>query len=110
MESKVDHFEGLTPEQRQERLRDEWRSVEKRGLTSIPCPACVLWTRARQQLAQESLARWYGTPHKDRIAIVGVGIDCINLCNEVLVDSGVVPRRPFPSYDLVEGQHSYSDR
>lgn len=41
---------------------------------------------------------WEGTPHKDRMAKVGVGIDCIGLVAEVFVAAGQIERFTFPFY------------
>lgn len=63
-----------------------------------------------QALARASCARWRGTPHRNRIAIKGGGIDCIRFIAEVLIDAGVVDRRPLPSYPLSWGVASPESR
>lgn len=69
-----------------------------------------VWTPERQAVAVATLAKWHGTPHRDRLAIVGVGIDCAQLINEVLVDTGIVERIDFGAYDVVDGLHTQSHR
>jgi hypothetical protein len=70
----------------------------------------LIWTEERKALARLSFAKWHGTPHRDRLALVGVGIDCINLIAEVLTDAGIVQRRPFTGYKLDHGTHRQSQR
>lgn len=68
----------------------------------------MIWTPERQALAVASLNKWQGTPHKNRIAVVGVGVDCIKLVYEVLVDSNVLPRASFGGYDVDSGMWAES--
>jgi cell wall-associated NlpC family hydrolase len=51
---------------------------------------------------------WLGTPFVEHAAIKGAGVDCVNLCAEVLRRSGVlVPaNRTWPSYSMDGGNHS----
>ncbi len=70
----------------------------------------TLWTPARQAIALATLAKWHGTPHRDRLAIVGIGIDCAKLINEVIVDAGIVQRIELGAYDTVDGLHNVSHR
>ena len=48
---------------------------------------------------------WHGTPHGNRMARVGVGVDCVQFVNEILVASGVVERMPFGGYSVDAGLH-----
>lgn len=59
--------------------------------------------------AKASCAKWRGTPHKNRIAEVGVGVDCIKFVHEVIVDSGIIPRQEFGGYSIHEGTFGMSD-
>jgi hypothetical protein len=70
----------------------------------------TIWTEERKALARQSFAKWHGTPHRDRIAIVGVGIDCINYIVEILTDATIVDRRPFNGYKLDHGTFKQSQR
>ena len=70
----------------------------------------TLWTPYRQSLALASVERWRGTPHRDHVAIQGVGVDCIHFVASVLQESEIVPRGTMPGYDPQEGLHDRSDR
>ena len=70
----------------------------------------MIWTPERQKLALESCDKWHGTPHRNRIAIPGVGVDCIKFVHEILYDSGVVPRVEYQGYDLEAGMWGPSDK
>ncbi len=50
-------------------------------------------------LARAECARWAGTPHRNRIAVVGQGVDCLRFVFEVLIAAGVLPRFTLPRYD-----------
>jgi len=54
-----------------------------------------LWTEERKASALASYDKWRGTPHKDRVRKVGIGIDCVGLIFEILYDSKVLPRLPI---------------
>jgi len=69
-----------------------------------------LWTPERVEQARKTLNEWHGTPHHDNMAIIGLGIDCINLVAEVLFDSGILERKKFGGYKTTHGMHSVSDR
>jgi cell wall-associated NlpC family hydrolase len=58
-----------------------------------------IWTNERKQIARTEAQRWIGTPHRDRIAIVGVGIDCINFVYEVLIAAEILERRTIGGYN-----------
>lgn len=69
-----------------------------------------VWTEERRKLAMACLFKWHGTPHKNRIAVVGIGIDCIKLLAELLMDAGIVERVTFGSYTVEDGLFEASDR
>lgn len=58
----------------------------------------MIWTPARQATARATAEKWAGTPHRDRMAKVGVGIDCLYLMREIAVDAGILPAWDFPYY------------
>ena len=62
-----------------------------------------VWTEARKQAARDELAKWRGLHHCDRIAVPGVGIDCIHLVYRALIAAEIVPERPLGSYDVRAG-------
>lgn len=64
-----------------------------------------VWNDETRNLARTEAQRWLGTPHRDRIARVGVGIDCINFVYEVLAAAGVAERKELGSYDTNVGLH-----
>lgn len=70
----------------------------------------MIWTNDRVTKAVATLIKWHGTPHRDRIAVVGQGIDCVMLVNEVLVDAEILPRIQFPAYSTNDGMHNKSLR
>ena len=70
----------------------------------------TVWTPERKALALAAVERWRGTPHRDSMAEVGVGIDCIRLVVAILVASGVTEHFEFPAYDVAEGLHERSER
>jgi len=70
----------------------------------------MIWTPERQALALVSVEKWRGTPHRDRMAVAGVGIDCIHFVAAVLTESGVIPMFRFPGYNPSEGLHERSER
>lgn len=69
-----------------------------------------IWTTERQAIARKEAARWIGTPHRDRLAKLGIGIDCINYVNEILIATEIVPRAPIGHYNTIIGLHEPSDR
>lgn len=69
-----------------------------------------IWTPERQAIALATLNRWHGTPHRNRAATLGVGIDCAQLVNEILIDAGIVERIELGAYDVVDGLHNQSHR
>ena len=68
----------------------------------------MIWTDERKTTAQAVLDVWQGTPHINRVAIPGIGIDCIRLVMEVLTNAGIVERRELGAYDVQAGTHSVS--
>lgn len=46
-----------------------------------------------------TVARFLGTPHFNRLAIAGEGVDCVNLVMEILIGAGIVERTRLPFYD-----------
>lgn len=48
--------------------------------------------------ALECAERWHGTPHRDRMAKVGVGIDCIHFVREVMIAGGISEPFDCPYY------------
>lgn len=69
-----------------------------------------IWTPERRALALKSVEKWRGTPHRDRMAVVGVGVDCIHFVAAVLWESGIIPQFEFPGYNPAEGLHERSER
>lgn len=69
-----------------------------------------VWTDEARRKALAACDKWHGTPHKDRIAIVGVGIDCIKFLAEILMDAEIVDRVPFGSYTVQDGAFEVSTR
>lgn len=70
----------------------------------------MIWTPERQAIARIEAQRWVGTPHRDRIAKLGIGIDCINYVYEILIAAGIVDRQPLGYYNTRVGLHDASDR
>ena len=70
----------------------------------------MIWTEERKEQARRCLSKWHGTPHFNRIAVPGVGIDCIQLVCEVLYDPGVLPRVKFSCYSTADGMWEESHR
>jgi len=70
----------------------------------------MIWTVERIQQAEATCAKWHGTPHRDRVAIVGAGIDCVMFVNEILADAGIIERVEFPAYPIADGIHEPSHR
>ena len=69
-----------------------------------------VWTAERKALALASCKKWHGTRHQNRIAILGVGIDCAQFINEVLCDAGVIERTKFGGYNVTDGMFKQSWR
>lgn len=69
-----------------------------------------VWTAERIALAQVSCNKWHGVKHCNRMAIPGVGIDCVQLIREILADAGVIEACSFGDYDVIDGMHNVSQR
>lgn len=69
-----------------------------------------IWTPERQKIARETARKWRGTPHRDRVATVGMGIDCINFVYEVLIDAGILERREIGFYNTRVGLHETTEK
>lgn len=61
--------------------------------------ASDLWTPERIELALAEARAWQGTPHKNRVALRGQGVDCIRFVCQVLAAAGVIEVPRFPFYD-----------
>lgn len=60
----------------------------------------MIWNDTRKAAARASCKKWGGTPHYNRLAVAGTGIDCVHLVSEILRDSGIIPAGfPMPFYD-----------
>jgi cell wall-associated NlpC family hydrolase len=62
-----------------------------------------LWTPHRQAAAHEEAQRWLGTPHRNRMAKVGVGIDCLGFVRAILTAAEILPAFEFPYYNPAWG-------
>lgn len=62
-----------------------------------------VWTEERIRIAREEMKRWQGTPHANRIAIRGKGVDCIKFVMAVCCAAGIVPHTEFYGYDVTAG-------
>jgi NlpC/P60 family putative phage cell wall peptidase len=51
----------------------------------------------RDDIVQEA-RKWLGTPYRAQCHVMGVGVDCVNLVNEVLCAVGAHERRELPVY------------
>jgi cell wall-associated NlpC family hydrolase len=68
----------------------------------------MIWTPERQKAALEECARWHGVRHVNRIAVPGVGIDCIQLVWRIYSAASVVPEGSVAPYSVSEGMVSPS--
>ncbi len=59
----------------------------------------TIWTPERQAAARASCAKWAGTPHQNRLALPGEGIDCVRFVSEILKDAGIIDEARLPFYD-----------
>jgi len=62
-----------------------------------------VWTPDRINAARIEMEKWLGTPHVNRIAEVGVGVDCIKFVLAVFRSVGVIPHVDFYGYNLTAG-------
>lgn len=51
----------------------------------------------REEIVAEA-RKWLGTPYRAQARMLGVGVDCVNLVNEVLCACGAHERRELPVY------------
>jgi cell wall-associated NlpC family hydrolase len=58
-----------------------------------------IWTEERRSKARDAAKQWEGTPHQNRMAKPGVGIDCLGLLRVVAVAAGILPEFEMPFYD-----------
>lgn len=58
----------------------------------------MIWTEERKQLARQTCEAWKETPHRNRIAVPLIGVDCIRFVGEVLQSSEVISNFRFPYY------------
>ena len=56
-------------------------------------------TSTQQTAALAEARRWLGTPHRNRMAKPGVGVDCLGFVRAILVATGTLPPFEFPFYD-----------
>lgn len=70
----------------------------------------LVWTPERQELARVSCLKWHGTPHRDRMASVGQGVDCVNFIAQVLFDAGTIDDARLPTYTTSDGMWAESTR
>jgi cell wall-associated NlpC family hydrolase len=61
--------------------------------------ASDLWTPERLELLAAELKAWEGTPHVNRVAVRGQGVDCVRLVCQVLVAAGIIESPTLPFYD-----------
>lgn len=63
---------------------------------------CTAWAfDATAALAEAET--WRGTPHKNRMAKKGSGIDCVHLLRELLIAGGACDTFTLPFYDQAQG-------
>lgn len=63
----------------------------------------TLWTAEAQAAAITEARKLYGTPHRNRMAKPGVGIDCLGFVRAILVAGKILPPFEFPFYDPAWG-------
>jgi len=68
-----------------------------------------LWTPSARQKAILELRSWEGVRHVNRIAVPGVGIDCIHLVFRAYIAAGILPVRSLGRYDVNAGLFTRSD-
>lgn len=64
--------------------------------------------RVREK-ALASCQKWLGTPHVNRVAVPGVGIDCVHLVHEIMKDCDLLPEADLGRYTLMDGMYNPSD-
>ena len=59
-----------------------------------------VWTEARRTAARLACQAYAGTPHVNRLALPGEGVDCVHFVLAVLMAAGLVPAETrLPAYD-----------
>lgn len=58
----------------------------------------MIWTAERTEKAEALFAFWQGTPHRDRMAVRGLGIDCVEFAKAILTGTGIWPQFTSPYY------------
>lgn len=67
-------------------------------------------TPAQIDAARAECYRWLGTPHRNKMARLGVGIDCVHFAARVYQAVGLLPSDfQMPPYDPDTGLHNPSD-
>jgi cell wall-associated NlpC family hydrolase len=64
-----------------------------------------IWTPDRIAIARAEAESWLGTRHHNRLAIKGVGVDCIKFVYEVLIAAGILERAELGGYATTIGLH-----
>ncbi len=59
----------------------------------------MIWTPERQAAARATATKFGGTPHRSRMNLPGVGVDCIHFVAAVLTETGLIPPPRLPAYD-----------
>lgn len=59
----------------------------------------MIWTIEAKEKARTACREWQGTPHRNRVALKGEGVDCVKFVIEVLVAAGIMTRPALPRYD-----------
>ena len=70
---------------------------------SVSDDESTVWTPSARQKAISELASWEGVKHVNRIAVPGVGIDCIHLVFRAYIAAGLLPERRLGRYDTEAG-------
>jgi cell wall-associated NlpC family hydrolase len=70
----------------------------------------IIFTAERKEQARAAFNRWHGTPHHDRIAIIGKGCDCVNLIRVIYHESDIVDGRSLGGYSTTLGTWKESDQ
>jgi cell wall-associated NlpC family hydrolase len=68
-----------------------------------------IWKPEEVEAAITAAKTWRGTPHKNRVAIKGKGVDCIKFCLLVCVEAGFLQQFKFPKYDTNIGRRGAED-
>lgn len=61
--------------------------------------------QARERLAHHAL-KWVGTPFVPHAAILGAGVDCVNLCAQIYMACGFIEGFTPPTYSMDGGKHN----